>query len=167
MKRTGYYAGSFDPVTNGHLNIIERCANLVDELVLGIGVHYGKKTLLSADDRMQLLKDATAPVARATGMKIRVETFDNLVVDAAREAGAPVIIRGLRNTTDFDYEAQMGQMNAAMAPGIETVYLVASPQTAMISSSLVKQIAAMDGDISSFLPPEAVEAVMVAVNRKS
>ena len=167
MERIGYYSGSFDPVTNGHLDIIERCANLLDALVLGIGVHFGKRTLLSADERMQLLRQVTAPVASATGMNIRVETFDNLAVDAAREAGASIIIRGLRDTTDFDYEKQMGQMNAAMQPSIETVYLMAAPQTAMISSSLVKQIASMDGDISSFLPAEAVEAVLRAVNANS
>ena len=159
MARIGFYPGSFDPVTNGHLDIIRRCSNLVDELVLGVGVHHGKKGLLDENHRIELLQDVCAPISAQTGMPIKVETFDGLAVDAASRCAARVIIRGLRDATDFDYEVQMGQMNAAMEPKVETVFLAASPATSMISSSLVKQIAKMDGDISSFVPPQALKMI--------
>ncbi len=167
MTRTGFYPGSFDPVTNGHVDIITRCANLVDELVLGVGVHPGKKSLLDEGQKISLLQTVCGPISAATGMNIRVETFDDLSVSAAQRVGASVIIRGLRDATDFDYEVQMGQMNAAMMPNIETVFLTASPATRMIASSLVKQIARMGGDISSFVPPEALQMVSASLNTKS
>ena len=165
MARTGFYPGSFDPVTSGHLDIIARSARFVDKLVLGVGTHHGKKSLIDADERVKLLETVTAPIAQHTGVKIQVETFDDLAVDAARRAGAGLIIRGLRDASDFDYEVQMGQMNGAMAPDIETVFLAASPATRMIASSLVKQIAAMGGDITLFIPKEALAAVKVALKK--
>ena len=167
MSRIGFYPGSFDPTTNGHLDIIKRSANLVDHLVLGIGVHHGKKGLLSVDDKITLLNDVCNQIRQSTGMMITVETFDDLAVDAAKRAGASVIIRGLRDATDFDYEVQMGQMNAAMMPKIETIFLAASPSTRMIASSLVKQIAKMGGDISSFVPAQAMKMVQAALNNNS
>ena len=167
MTRTGFYPGSFDPTTNGHVDIISRCANIVDNLVLGVGVHPGKSGLLNEDQRFSSLREISGPISAATGMNIRVETFDDLAVSAAQRAGASVIIRGLRDATDFDYEMKMGQMNAAMMPNVETVFLTASPQTRMIASSLVKQIAQMGGDISSFVPPEALQAINAALNSKS
>ena len=167
MSRIGFYPGSFDPTTNGHLDIISRSANLVDHLVLGVGVHHGKKALLSVDSKIALLNDVCQPITQKTGMTIAVETFDDLAVDAAKRVAASVIIRGLRDATDFDYEVQMGQMNAAMMPKIETVFLAASPSTRMIASSLVKQIAKMGGDISSFVPPQAMKMVTAALNNNS
>ncbi len=167
MTRIGFYPGSFDPATNGHIDIITRCASLVDQLVLGVGVHPGKAGLLNEKQRIDLLQMVTGPISAATGMNIQVETFDDLAVSAARRIGASVIIRGLRDATDFDYEMKMGQMNAAMMPEIETVFLTASPQTRMIASSLVKQIAKMGGDISSFVPDEALQAVNAALNTKT
>ncbi len=167
MTRTGFYPGSFDPATNGHVDIITRCANLVDNLVLGVGIHAGKTGLLDENQRVALLSEIIGPISAATGMNIRVETFDDLAVSAAKRAGASIIIRGLRDATDFDYEMKMGQMNAAMMPKIETVFLTASPQTRMIASSLVKQIAKMGGDISSFVPSEALQAIKAALNSKS
>lgn len=167
MTRTGFYPGSFDPATNGHIDIITRCASLVDNLVLGVGVHAGKTGLLDENQRVALLSEIIGPISAATGMNIRVETFDGLAVSAAKRVGASVIIRGLRDATDFDYEMKMGQMNAAMMPKIETVFLNASPQTRMIASSLVKQIAKMGGDISSFVPSEALQAIKAALNSKS
>jgi len=166
MTRTGFYPGSFDPVTNGHLDIIARAANLVDELVLGVGVHHGKSSLLDEGRRISLLQNVCGPISAATGMNIRVETFDDLAVSAAKRVGACMIIRGLRDATDFDYEMKMGQMNAAMMPKIETVFLTASPSTRMIASSLVKQIAKMGGDISSFVPPEALQMVTARLEAK-
>jgi pantetheine-phosphate adenylyltransferase len=165
MNRTGFYPGSFDPVTYGHLDIIARAARLVDKLVLGVGLHAAKSALLSADARVNLLEQVTKPIAEHTGMKISVVTFDNLAVDAARKAHAGLIIRGLRDASDFDYEVQMGQMNGALAPDIETVFLAASPATRMIASSLVKQIAKMGGDTALFLPKEAQILVSNAVKK--
>ncbi len=161
--RTGFYPGSFDPVTFGHLDIIARCARIVDKLVLGVGTHASKQALLDPNHRISLLESVTKPVAEHSGLKIAIVTFDGLAVDAARRHHAGVIIRGLRDATDFDYEVQMGQMNGAMAPDIETVFLAASPATRMIASSLVKQIARMGGDISLFVPPEAQAAIAAAL----
>jgi pantetheine-phosphate adenylyltransferase len=159
MARTGFYPGSFDPLTYGHLDIIARASRIVDRLVIGIGVHHGKQAMLSAEQRTTILGNATAAIAEHTGLEISLVTFDDLAVDAARRVGAGIVLRGLRDATDFDYEVQMGQMNAAMAPDIETVYLTASPATRMIASSLVRQIARMGGDISLFVPEEALDAV--------
>jgi pantetheine-phosphate adenylyltransferase len=123
MARTGFYPGSFDPVTYGHLDIIARAARLVDKLVLGVGTHPGKTPLLTVEQRVTLLDTVTRPIAEHTGVKISIETFGDLAVNAARRAHAGLIIRGLRDASDFDYEVQMGQMNGAMAPDIETVFL--------------------------------------------
>jgi pantetheine-phosphate adenylyltransferase len=164
MTRTGFYPGSFDPVTYGHLDVIARAARLVDRLVLGVGVHHGKKGLIPVAERLSLLEEATAPIAAHAGIAIEISTFDGLSVDAARTCGAGLVIRGLRDATDFDYEVQMGQMNAAMAPDIETIFLAASPATRMIASSLVKQIAMMGGDISPFVPEAAGLAVARALS---
>ena len=157
--RTGFYPGSFDPVTFGHLDIIARSARVVDKLVLGVGNHTAKMALLPASERVKLLQATTRPIAEHSGLKLDFIVFDGLAVDAARKSHANVIIRGLRDATDFDYEVQMGQMNAAMAPEIETVFLAASAATRMIASSLVKQIASMGGDTSMFLPPESLAAI--------
>jgi pantetheine-phosphate adenylyltransferase len=163
MARTGFYPGSFDPVTYGHLDIVARSARLVDKLVLGIGIHHGKHGLLDAETRIALLEEVTKPIAEHTGIRIQVATFDGLAVDAARLHHAGLIIRGLRDASDFDYEVQMGQMNGALAPDIETVFLAASPATRMIASSLVKQIARMGGDITLFIPKQAQAAVAAAL----
>ncbi len=161
--RVGFYPGSFDPVTFGHLDIIARAGRLVDRLVIGVGVHASKQTLLSGAVRVKLLETVTAPIAEHSTLKISVVTFQGLAVEAAKVAHANVIIRGLRDASDFDYEVQMAQMNTALAGTIETVFLAASPATRMIASSLVKQIAKMGGDTSLFLPPEAKKAVDAAL----
>jgi pantetheine-phosphate adenylyltransferase len=163
MARTGFYPGSFDPLTYGHLDIIARASRLVDRLVIAVGVHHGKQAMLPVEQRLTILDKATGSIAEHTGLEISLVTFDDLAVDAARREGAGLILRGLRDASDFDYEVQMGQMNAAMAPDIETVYLTASPATRMIASSLVRQIARMGGDISLFVPEEALEAVKGAL----
>ena len=167
MSRIGFYPGSFDPSTNGHTDIIARCANLVDQLVLGVGIHPGKSGLLTNNQRIELLTEVSGPISAATGMNIEIVTFDDLAVSAAKRAGASIIIRGLRDATDFDYEMKMGQMNAQMMPDIETVFLTASPETRMIASSLVKQIAKMGGDISSFVPAEALQMIKTTLRTKS
>ena len=153
--RTGFYPGSFDPITYGHLDVIARAARIVDKLVIGVGTHGSKQALLTGAERVVLIEQVVKPIAEHAGVKISVVTFDGLTVDAARKAHAGVIIRGLRDASDFDYEVQMAQMNGALSPDIETVFVAASPATRMISSSLVKQIAKMGGDTSLFLPKEA------------
>jgi pantetheine-phosphate adenylyltransferase len=151
--RIGFTSGSFDPVTNGHLDVIARAARMVDALVVGIGVHPGKTPLFSADERIEMLKAETAPIAQAAGCRIEVVTFDTLTVDAAREAGASLIFRGLRDGTDFNYEMQMAGMNGTMAPAVDTVFLPASPGVRHITGTLVRQIALMGGDVSQFVSP--------------
>jgi pantetheine-phosphate adenylyltransferase len=153
MTRIGFTSGSFDPVTNGHLDVIARAARMVDTLVIGIGVHPGKAPLFSTDERIEMLKAECEPIARKAACRIDVVTFDNLTVDAAKAAGATLVFRGLRDGTDFDYEMQMAGMNGAMAPGIDTVFLPASPAVRHITGTLVRQIALMGGDVSHFVSP--------------
>ena len=162
MIRIGFYPGSFDPVTNGHIDIARRATKLVDRLVVGVGTHHDKRALFTADERVSLVVDALRPVADETGAQFDVTTFDTLTVTAAHEVGARVIIRGLRDAGDFDYEMQMAGMNAAMLPDVETVFLASSPETRYIAASLVRQIAAMGGDVTAFVPAQ----VAVALKRK-
>ncbi len=159
MTKTAFYAGSFDPPTNGHFDVIERALRLADHLVLGVGVHHQKKPFMSTEDRLDLLNTEVASIAQARGAKVSVVTFDNLVIDAARDAGADFMIRGLRNGADFEYEAQMTGTNRTMAPELETVFLAASPAVSFISSTLVRQIATMGGDISAFVPKSVAERI--------
>jgi pantetheine-phosphate adenylyltransferase len=153
MARTGFTSGSFDPVTNGHLDVIARAARMVDTLVIGIGAHPGKTPLFSTDEKIEMLRAETEPVAKQAGCSIDIVTFGNLTVDAAKAAGATLIFRGLRDGTDFDYEMQMAGMNGTMAPGIDTVFLPASPGVRHITGTLVRQIALMGGDVSQFVSP--------------
>lgn len=153
-RRTGFYSGSFDPVTLGHLDVIRRAARLVDRLVIGIGIHPGKAPLFSPDEKIDMLRTEAAEIARQTGCMIEPVFFSGLTVTAAAEAGAAHIFRGLRDGTDFDYEMQMAGMNRTMAGGIETVFLPASPEVRHVAASLVRQIAMMGGDVGPFVSPE-------------
>ena len=166
MTRTGFYSGSFDPVTLGHADVIERALALVDRLVIGIGVHPGKAPMFSADERIAMLKAEAAPLNKGSGA-IEVVTFAGLTVDAARAAGATAIFRGLRDATDFDYEMQMCGMNGAMAPAIGTVFLPASPGVRHITATLVRQIAQMGGDVSRFVSPAVAKQLKDKVKPKS
>jgi len=150
--RVALYAGSFDPVTNGHIDIVRQATRLADKLVLAIGVHPGKTPLFSAEDRAAMLQETCAQVAKTAGCDISCVTFADLVVTAAKRAGATLLIRGLRDGTDLDYEMQMAGMNGAMAPDIQTVFLPATPLVRPITATLVRQIAAMGGDVSQFVP---------------
>ncbi len=152
MKRTALYPGSFDPLTNGHLDMLRASFALCDKLVVAIGVHPAKKPMLSASDRVGLIEDVAGPLAKAAGVEFQVLTFDNLVVDLAAKVGAGILIRGLRDGTDLDYEMQMAGMNRAMAPALQTVFLPASPEERHITATLVRQIAAMGGNITEFVP---------------
>jgi pantetheine-phosphate adenylyltransferase len=157
--RSGLYPGSFDPVTLGHVDIVRRSGRLVDRLVIAIGTHHDKHPLFTAAERLELAAEVLKPVAAEIGVALELTTFGNLTVDAAREARASIIIRGLRDAGDFDYEMQMAGMNAVLVPDIETVFLAASPGTRHIAASLVRQIAAMGGDVSSFVPPTVAKAL--------
>lgn len=150
--RIAYYAGSFDPVTNGHLDVVRRAARMADTLVLAIGVHPGKTPLFTAEERLAMLEQVCGPVARKAGCKLVCTTFSGLVIAAARKAKATLLIRGLRDTTDFNYEMQMAGMNEVMAPGIQTVFLPAGADVRPITATLVRQIAGMRGDVSAFVP---------------
>ena len=159
MNRTALYTGSFDPVTNGHLDVLRAAAPLFDRIVVGIGAHPGKTALFSVAEKIALIAATTADFAKKAGCKIECATFAGLAVDAAKEQGAIVLLRGLRDGTDLDYEMQMAGMNGAMAPGVQTVFMPASPAVRHITATLVRQIAAMGGDISPFAPPEVVAAL--------
>ena len=152
MSRIASYAGSFDPVTNGHLDVVRQAAGLADTLVLAVGTHPGKTPLFPVEDRLAMLEAVCAPIGREKGCAISTTTFADLVVTAAKRAGATLLIRGLRDGTDFDYEMQMAGMNGTMAPGLQTVFLPASPTVRPITATLVRQIAGMGGDVSAFVP---------------
>lgn len=157
--RVGLYPGSFDPVTLGHVDIVRRSAPLVDRLVIAVGAHHGKTPLFSVEERVLLARQVLEPVAQELGLDLSVTTYDSLTVDAAKAAGAAVVFRGLRDAGDFDYEMQMAGMNAALAPEIETVFLASSPGTRHIAATLVRQIAAMGGDVAGFVPPVVASAL--------
>lgn len=159
MPRTGLYPGSFDPITNGHLDVIGGALEIVDRLVVAIGVHPGKQPLFTAKERIAFIESEAKVIARSAGAKLEVVTFDGLAVDAARDHGATLLIRGLRDGTDFDYEMQMSGMNRVMAPNIRTVFLPASPAFRHISGTLVRQIAKMGGDVSDFVPAGIAKAL--------
>ena len=152
MPRTALYAGSFDPVTNGHLDVVRHAVGLADKLILAIGVHPGKAPLFLADERLAMLRDICGPLAKAAKCELACITFSGLVIEEAKRQGASILIRGLRDGTDFDYEMQMAGMNETMAPGVQTVFLPASPAVRPITATLVRQIAAMSGDVSAFVP---------------
>lgn len=164
--RTGFYSGSFDPVTLGHMDVIQRSLRLVDLLVIGIGIHPGKAPTFSVEERIAMLKAETKPLLKRNGAKIEVVTFGALTIDAARDCGASAILRGLRDGTDFDYEMQMSGMNGAMAGEIDTVFLPASPGVRHITATLVRQIAMMGGDVTSFVTPGVAERLQDKVKAK-
>ena len=154
MQRTALFAGSFDPITNGHLDVVGKAVHMADRLVLAIGIHPGKTPLFSADERLAMANAICVPLGRAAGCEVICTTFSGLVVTAARDAGATLLVRGVRDATDFDYEMQMAGMNATMAPEVQTVFLPAAPAVRPITATLVRQIAGMAGDVSAFVPAQ-------------
>ena len=159
MACTALFTGSFDPLTNGHADVIQQASTFCDRIVVGIGVHPGKTPLFSVDERKALIEAACGAEVERRGCKLEVATFDGLAVEAARSHGARVIVRGLRDGTDFDYEMQMCGMNGTMAPDVQTIFVPASPKVRHITATLVRQIAAMGGDVSAFVPPNVAEAL--------
>ena len=152
-KRIGVYPGTFDPVTNGQLDIIERGARLVDHLVLAVAINEGKGPLFSLEERVAMVEHELPAIMERTGATIEVKPFKNLLMTFAEEQGAKTIIRGLRAVSDFEYEFQMAGMNSHLAPDIETVFLMASDKCQFISSRFVKEIGKLEGDISDFVTP--------------
>ena len=159
MSRTALYTGTFDPVTNGHLDVVRRACRLADRVVVAIGIHSAKTPLFTAAERADMLRAVCAPVAAAEGATLEVTTYDDLTIEAARRHGATLIVRGLRDGTDLDYEMQMGAMNETMAPGVATVFVPASPAVRPITATLVRQVAQMGGDVSPFVPPLVAETI--------
>jgi pantetheine-phosphate adenylyltransferase len=153
MPRIALYPGSFDPVTNGHLDVVRQAATLCDRLVVAVGVHPGKKPLFSTEERLDMVRAVFEPVAKQAGCNFDCTTYDNLTVTAARDAGAAIMIRGLRDGTDLDYEMQLAGMNETMAPEVQTVFVPASVAVRPITATLVRQIAQMGGEFSAFVPP--------------
>jgi pantetheine-phosphate adenylyltransferase len=153
MPRTALFPGSFDPVTNGHVDIVRQAARLADRLVLAIGTHPGKAPLFATEERLAMVEETCGALARASGCDFGCITFADLVVAAAQREGATLLIRGLRSATDFDYEMEMAGVNATMAPTVQTVFLPAAPNVRPITATLVRQIASMGGDVSPFVPP--------------
>ncbi len=151
MSRTFLYSGSFDPVTNGHVDVLAQALDLADRVVVAIGVHPGKKPLFDFDERVEMIRE-TVEALGVDQARVDVVAFSDLVVEAARRVGAVAIVRGLRDGTDLDYEMQMAGMNGAMAPTIRTLFLPASPGVRHITATLVRQIAAMGGDVRPFAP---------------
>lgn len=155
MTRVAFYSGSFDPMTNGHLDILRQANAIADRVVVGIGIHPGKTPLFTFEERADLI----AEVTKDLDAEIIVRSFDNLVVDAAISTGATMLVRGVRDGTDLDYEMQMSGMNQIMQPVLPTVLLPASPSVRHITATLVRQIAKMGGDVSPFVPDAVNKAL--------
>ena len=157
---TGLYPGTFDPIHNGHLDIIARAAKIVRRLVVGVATNAGKSPLFSIAERVELIEAELGDIAARTGLAVEVLPFDGLLIGFARELGARVIVRGLRAVSDFDYEFQMAGMNYRLDPAVETVFLMAGERHHFISSHFVKEVAVLGGDISSFVPRLTLERTL-------
>ncbi|MGA8603245.1 MAG: pantetheine-phosphate adenylyltransferase [Beijerinckiaceae bacterium] len=158
-ERAALYTGSFDPLTNGHVDVLKNAAAIFDRIVVAIGVHPGKMPMFSPQERADLIRASCKSLLEAEHCTLEVVTFSGLAVTAAREHRAAFLLRGLRDGTDLDYEAQMAGMNATMAPEIRTIFLMSSPSVRHITATLVRQIASLGGDVTSFVPNEVAEAL--------
>lgn len=159
MPRIALYPGSFDPVTNGHIDVVRHAVTVCDKLIAAVGVHAGKKPLFSTEERLKMTQDVFGPIAAKAGCVFDCVTYDNLTVTAAQQNGATIMIRGLRDGTDLDYEMQLAGMNETMAPDVHTVFIPASAHVRPITATLVRQIAGMGGDVSAFVPAEIAAAL--------
>lgn len=156
---TAFYPGSFDPMTNGHLDVLVQALNVAERLVVAIGTHPGKTPLFSYDERAALIRASLEAVMPGRAGDLDVVSFSDLAIDAARRAGAKILVRGLRDGTDFNYEMQMAGMNAEMAPDLQTIFLPAATASRPITATLVRQIAAMGGDVAAFVPGPVLAAL--------
>ncbi|MES2033643.1 MAG: pantetheine-phosphate adenylyltransferase [Pseudomonadota bacterium] len=163
MARIGLYPGTFDPMTNGHLDIIGRAVKLVDKLVIGVAINEGKGPLFSLEERVAIVRDETAHLQKVA--EIEVRPFKGLLMHFAREVHAGIIVRGLRAVSDFEYEFQMTAMNQQLDREIETVFLMADPRHQAVASRLVKEIAILGGDITKFVTPGVAERLMSKVGK--
>ncbi len=154
ITTTGIYAGSFDPVTLGHVDLIERAANLFDRVIVAIGIHPTRKALFDVEERLALLRTAVTNIPR-----VEVDSFSGLLIEYCRAQKATVIVRGLRVVTDFDYELQIAHANADLCPEIDTVFLPSRTEHGFVSASLVREIASHGGDVSRYAPPHVVAAL--------
>lgn len=166
MTRTALYTGSFDPVTNGHLDVLRQACSVADRIVIAIGVHSSKAPIFSPEERADMLRAVCGPVLKAQGVELDVVTFGDLAVQAAKRHGATLIVRGLRDGTDLDYEMQMASMNATMEPSVQTLFFPASPLVRPITATLVRQIAGMGGDVSAFVPGLVAEQLKAKFSRQ-
>ncbi len=164
--RIGVYPGTFDPMTNGHLDIIGRAAKVVDKLIVGVAVNVGKGPLFSLKERADMCEREVKSLAITADVPIVIEPFDTLLMDFVMNLNASVIIRGLRAVSDFEYEFQMAGMNARLNSKVETMFLMASERNQFISSRFVKEIARLDGDISSFVPADVCRRVQKKYKKK-
>ncbi len=164
--RIGLYPGTFDPVTLGHTDIIQRAMALVDRLVIGVAINRDKGPLFTLEERVAMVQDECAAIIAKTGGEIIVHPFENLLIDCAKDVGASVIVRGLRAVADFEYEFQMVGMNRALDASIETVFLMADARRQAIASKLVKEIARLGGDVTKFVPPPVQVALVAKFARK-
>jgi len=164
-QRVGLYPGTFDPITAGHMDIITRALGLVDRLVIGVATNPGKGPLFTLDERIAMVTSEVAPLAKAANAEINVEPFSGLLVEFAARMGAKIVVRGLRAVADFEYEFQMVGMNAHLNPDIETVFLMASEKYSFIASRLVKEVALLKGDVSSFVTPGIAEILYKRVGK--
>lgn len=164
--RTGLYAGTFDPITLGHIDIIRRATVLVDKLVIGIAINRDKGPLFTLEERVAMVEAECAKLSEETGVEIVAHPFENLLIDCARDVGAQLIVRGLRAVADFEYEYQMVGMNRVLDASVETVFLMADVKYQSIASKLVKEISRLDGDVSRFVTPDVNEALKERFGQK-
>jgi pantetheine-phosphate adenylyltransferase len=161
-ERVAIYPGSFDPPTNGHLDIVERSARLFDRVVVGVGRNLAKKTLFTADERIALMREACAK-----HRNVEVRAFDGLQVDFAKAVGATFIIRGIRALSDFEFEFEMGNMNRRLAPGIEMVYLMTAPEYLFLSASRVKELVAFGAPVDAYVPPNVATRLKAQIGKQA
>lgn len=165
-KLIGLYPGTFDPVTLGHVDLVERAVKLVDELVIGVAINRDKSPLFSLEERVAMVEKEMARISKSSGVPIRVVPFESLLMKFAEEVKANIIIRGLRAVSDFEYEFQMVGMNQALNDEIETVFLMADARYQSIASRLVKEIARLGGDVSSFVPAQVAASLKTKFSKQ-
>lgn len=153
MSRIAFYPGTFDPVTNGHADILAGALAIADQVVVAIGINPAKSPVFGLDERKEMIAEMAAAIGGDAARRVSAIAFEGLLVEAAKAAGATILVRGLRDSADFDYEMQMAGMNGTLAPAIRTVFLPASPASRHITATLVRQIASLGGDVRPFVPP--------------